>query len=234
MLRCTLAALIEIAMTEYTTTEIADLPTLYIARHAETVFNAGARMQGWMRHTPLTRAGFAQAVAMGDALRTVLGDKPDVALWASTAGRTQQTMALICDALGLDFFDVRTDDRLQEIHVGDWEGRSYAEVVASHGGPIADPEWGLFSVKPPGGEWYDDIAARMASWLGELRGTSRPCLVISHGISARVLRGLLVGGPRYDGIAMAPSAPQGTVFRVAGGKEEAIHIGSGAHRIRGV
>jgi broad specificity phosphatase PhoE len=34
---------------------------LILARHAETVFNAAARMQGNMAHTPLTRAGIAQA-----------------------------------------------------------------------------------------------------------------------------------------------------------------------------
>ncbi|MCU0891245.1 MAG: histidine phosphatase family protein, partial [Sandarakinorhabdus sp.] len=30
---------------------------LILARHAETVFNAAARMQGHMAHTPLTRSG---------------------------------------------------------------------------------------------------------------------------------------------------------------------------------
>ena len=42
---------------------------LFIARHGETVFNAAARMQGDVAHTPLTRAGFAQADEMGAALR---------------------------------------------------------------------------------------------------------------------------------------------------------------------
>ena len=37
----------------------------FIARHGETVFNAAARMQGETPHTPLTRAGFAQADEMG-------------------------------------------------------------------------------------------------------------------------------------------------------------------------
>ena len=111
----------------------APLPVIHLARHAETVYNAGRRMQGWMRHTPLTRCGFAQAVAMGAALRERLGPRPDLDLWCSTAGRTQQTAALICEALELDFFTVRQDDRLQEINVGDWEGHSYADIVARLG-----------------------------------------------------------------------------------------------------
>ena len=66
---------------------------LILARHAETVFNAAARMQGNRAHTPLTRAGIAQAEAMGAALRELLGEAPDIDLWVSPAGRTQQTAA---------------------------------------------------------------------------------------------------------------------------------------------
>jgi broad specificity phosphatase PhoE len=59
----------------------------FIARHGETVFNAAGRMQGDALHTPLTRAGFAQAEEMGLALRLRLGPRPDLALWTSDAGR---------------------------------------------------------------------------------------------------------------------------------------------------
>ena len=45
----------------------------FIARHGETVFNAARRLQGEAAHTPLTRAGFAQAEEMGSALRAALG-----------------------------------------------------------------------------------------------------------------------------------------------------------------
>lgn len=204
-----------------------DLPTLYIARHAETVFNANGRMQGQLKHTPLTRRGYEQALAMGAALHEHFGPRPDLALWASTAGRTQQTLALLCEALGLDFFDAQLDPRLQEIHVGRWAGRRYADIAAEQGA-IVDAAWKLFARRPPEGEWYDDIAVRMTGWLGEIAGSTRPCLVITHGIAGRVLRGLLVGGPRYDGVAIAPDAPQGTIFRIAQGVETMLHVGTGA------
>ncbi len=55
-------------------------PRWFIARHGETVFNAAGRMQGEALHTPLTRAGFAQAESMGDALRRRLGPRPALAL----------------------------------------------------------------------------------------------------------------------------------------------------------
>jgi broad specificity phosphatase PhoE len=203
------------------------LPVLYLARHGETVFNRAQRMQGQQLHTPLTHAGITQAHAMGAALQRALGVQPDVQLWASTAGRAQQTAAIVAEHLQLDFFKMRLDARLQEINVGSWEGRSYAEVIGVHGSVI-DPARKLFSQRAPGGEWYDDIARRLESWLDDVRGAARPQLVIAHGISARVLRGLLVGGAPVDGTPVADDLPQGTMVRIENGAESAIIVGSGS------
>ena len=80
----------------------------FIARHGETVFNAAQRLQGDAPHTPLTRAGFAQADEMGRALRIELGAKPALALWSSPAGRALQTLAIIAEHLELDWHQART------------------------------------------------------------------------------------------------------------------------------
>lgn len=209
-------------------------PIIYLARHAETVFNAGARMQGRIAHTPLTRAGIAQAEAMGAALAAHLGPRPDIDIWASPSGRTLQTGAIIAEHLGHDYFDLRSDERLMEIHVGDWEGQRYADIVAAEGA-IVDTASRLFSRRPPNGEWYPEIAARLTTWLAELP-PARPALVVSHGITTRVLRGLLVGGEPFEPgcVPIASEAPQGTIFRIGNGVETMIHVGTGAsgmHRI---
>ena len=203
---------------------------IILARHAETVYNAAARMQGHMSHTPLTRRGIAQAEAMGAALALALGSRPDVDLWVSPSGRTLQTAAIAGEHLGHDFFDWRRDARLLEIDVGDWEGRTYADIVAESG-PIVDAERRLFSVAAPNGEWFPAIAARLQSWLGDL-DPSRPVLAISHGITARVLRGLLSGGRDWHGVAVADDAPQGTVFRIVDGVETVLLTGSGVQGVR--
>jgi broad specificity phosphatase PhoE len=209
-----------------------NLPPIYLARHAETVFNRAGRMQGWQAHSPLTVTGFGQAQAMGEALKPIFKNTPP-ALWCSSAGRTRQTLAIVCDVLGFNYMDARADDRLQEIDVGDWEGRYYADIEAEVG-PIIDQERRLFSKVPPNGEWYDSIETRMANWLGDIENTSVPCLVISHGMSARVLRGLIVGGVPHFGVAMAPDAPQGTVFKIENGREDIMHIGSGSQKYKGL
>ena len=134
---------------------------LILARHAETVFNAAARMQGHMAHTPLTRSGIAQAEAMGAALRETLGEAPDRDFWVSPSGRTQQTAAIVSEHLGVPFFNWRQDTRLLEIDVGQWEGRYYADIVADLGEHIVCPDRRLFRVPPPGGESLKDTAARV-------------------------------------------------------------------------
>lgn len=203
-----------------------------LARHAETVYNANSRMQGRMPHTPLTRDGMAQAEEMGQGLRAALGTKPNVDFWASPSGRTLQTAAIVAEHLQRDFFDIRPDARLLEIDVGTWEGRTYAEIVAENG-PITCPDRHIFIARPPGGEWYPDIAARLHDWLATL-DPARDVLVISHGVTLRVLRGLLAGGEPHEGILLAADAPQGTVFEIVDGHERILHMGSGRHSMRSI
>ena len=80
-------------------------------------------MQGSTEHTPLTRAGFAQADSMGEALRRRLGRRPVVDLWASPTGRALQTLAGIAEHPELDWHGARHDRRREEVGSRDWAGR---------------------------------------------------------------------------------------------------------------
>jgi broad specificity phosphatase PhoE len=197
----------------------------FVARHGETVFNAARRLQGDHPHTPLTRAGFAQADEMGRALRDHLGAKPKLTLWSSSAGRALQTLAIVAEHLGLDWHNARTDDRLMEIGMGAWGGRYYSDVV-DEVGPVID-ERGL--LKPaPDGEQYDAIAARVSGWLADTAGDHGDRLVIMHGISSRVMRGVMTGAPLDKcGAPVLDGHPQGTVTMIKRGAETMVHRGTG-------
>ena len=194
----------------------------FIARHGETVFNAAARLQGDHPHTPLTRAGFLQADEMGEALHHRLGDKPALALWASPTGRALQTLAVIAEHVGLDWHAARTDARLTEIGMGSWGGRYYRDVIAEFGDVIDRPS-GLL-VPAPDGENYPDIAVRVSDWLAETNDDPGDRLVIMHGISSRVLRGMMAGYPVHPdhGVPIAPSLVQGSVALIEGGRERVL------------
>lgn len=199
----------------------------FIARHGETVFNAAGRLQGDHAHTPLTRAGFSQADEIGRALAASLGDAPSLALWASNTGRALQTLAVIAEHLRLDWHAARTDKRLGEIDVGAWSGRYYREIVGESGALIDAA--GLFNRAAPGGEWYDAIAARLSAWLADLGDTREDRLIVTHGMSSRVLRGLLTGAAHSaaHGAPIAPGLPQGSIVMIEDGVETLVHRGTG-------
>jgi probable phosphoglycerate mutase len=199
---------------------------LFIARHGETVFNAASRMQGDALRTPLTRAGFAQADEMGALLRSLLGPEPKLTLWASPTGRALQTLAVIAEHLELDWHQARTDARLREIDIGDWSERHYADVIAE-AGSVIDRETGLFSRRPPGGESYDEVAARLRSWLGETEGEAGDRLIVMHGMSSRVLRGLLTGAADRPGFGapIADGVRQGSLVEIRDGVERVLEQG---------
>jgi glucosyl-3-phosphoglycerate phosphatase len=204
---------------------------LFIARHGETVFNAVAKMQGQDAvHTPLTRRGFEQADDMGRSLAQWLGTRQALSLWSSTAGRALQTLAIIAEHIQADWHSAKTDARLHEIDVGAWSNRSYS-AIASEIGDFVDRDAGLFTVRPPGGEWYDDVANRLNAWIAETSDERGDRLVLMHGMSARVLRGILLGlpvDPRF-GAPIAPNLPQGSLVMVGNGIERIIHQGAGVH-----
>ncbi|MGY2734200.1 histidine phosphatase family protein [Sphingomonas sp. UYP23] len=199
----------------------------YIARHGETVFNAAGRLQGDHPHTPLTRAGFAQADEMGRALRAQLGAKPVLTLWASPTGRALQTLAVIAEHLELDWHAARTDVRLVEIGTGSWGGRYYADL-ADAGVTVVDRAHGLL-FPAEDGETYPEIVARVSGWLSDTDGDSGDRLIIMHGISSRVLRGVMTGFANLDGYGApaAPGLPQGSVVLIERGAESIVHRGAG-------
>lgn len=199
----------------------------FIARHGETVFNAARRLQGDAPHTPLTRAGFAQADEMGAALAAYLGQRPPLTLWSSSAGRALQTLAIMAEHIGLDWHAAHPDDRLVEIGMGRWGGRYYAQLIAEVGSVI-DPASGLLTPSPDG-ETYPQIVARVSAWLADTNDHPGDRLVIMHGVSSCVLRGVMTGLPVWPSLG-APAArglPQGSLVMIEGGAETVIHLGGG-------
>ncbi|WP_421838968.1 histidine phosphatase family protein [Novosphingobium sp.] len=196
-------------------------PRFFIMRHGETVYNAARRLQANHIHTPLSRLGVEQALAMGVALRGMLGTSPKVTLHVSETGRALQTMAMIADVLGLDWFAARRTHDLKEIDMGSWCGRLYDDVEAEIG-PIVIADHLLRPA--PDGEDYPMIAARLANWLAEVSDAPGDHIVVMHGISSRVLRGMMAGYPVHPdlGAPIAPSLVQGSIALLENGCETVL------------
>jgi probable phosphoglycerate mutase len=196
-------------------------PRFFIMRHGETVYNAARRLQANHIHTPLTRLGFEQALAMGEALRSALGPAPAVTLHVSETGRALQTAAMVAQGLGIDWFAARRTDDLKEIDMGSWCGRLYDDVEAEVG-PIVMADHLLRPA--PDGEDYRRIAVRLTRWVGEADIMPGDHVVVMHGISSRVLRGIMAGYPVHPelGVPIAPSLVQGSIALVVDGRETVL------------
>ena len=193
---------------------------LYLLRHGETAWNLERRMQG-SKDSPLTARGRAQATAMGRSLAAELAREPGPTLFLrSPLGRTRETASIVGRELGLDDADWRDDPRLAELRYGDWEGSTWAEIEVSHPNAMAtwraDPE----GFCPPGGETHFELRRRSAAALADIIAAGTRTVVVSHGVSGAVLRGLLHG---LDARAMfVLEKPQDAFFRLHDGREERI------------
>ena len=183
---------------------MTDAPTLLLARHGETADNAERRFQG-ARNPPLNPRGREQAAALGRMLR----DEPIAAMYASPMLRAAETAEIVSEIIGLP---VQHDDRLREIDVGDWTGRSYAEIFLEAPGELERWAQGDLSFRFPGGESLAEQTERVVAALEEIRGGIVPALVVCHGGVIRVAQRALGRGAGED--AELAQVGNGTVHRL--------------------
>jgi probable phosphoglycerate mutase len=138
---------------------------IVLVRHGQSTWNAAGRLQG-QADPPLSRLGRREAVA----LRPVLGGFPAGRVLSSDLRRTRETAA----ALGHP--DAAPYPIWREIGVGEWAGRPLADLPA---GP--EPSWRGGDLVPPGGERWDELAARVADALEALMDEGGDWLVVTHG-----------------------------------------------------
>ena len=189
---------------------------LYLLRHGETEFNVEGRLQG-QQDSPLTVRGRAQARAHGVLLKALIADPETWRVVASPLGRALDTARLACAELGLPKAAIETDPRLKEIAYGDWEGLTYAKIEARNSDDWAARQRDPWRFVVPGGESYEMVAARAGDFLNEARGNT---IVVSHGGTGRVLRGLYgrLAPPEIKTLEQPQDAihrlAQGTVARI--------------------
>ena len=186
--------------------------SLFLLRHGETEFNREDRIQGW-RDSALTERGIAQAKRNGRVLAELIDDKEAYRLIASPIGRALNTARLVAFEMGRDAAHILTDRRLVELSLGHWEGLTWGEVGARYPEDWAARLEDKWHFQPPGGESYEQMAERLASWLADHPG---PAIAVTHGAAGRILRGLYAGLSRDD--MMTLEEPQDAFYELADGK----------------
>lgn len=183
-----------------------EFPELYVLRHGETHWNAENRMQGGL-NSPLTDTGRAQAARQAALLGQQ--DLTGFVAFSSPQGRAIETVGI---AVAPHMAMIRTDDRLREIGVGAWQGRLRSELQVT--GPLVDGPDGPIAMyeQAPGGEGFARLEARCRAFLADLPG---PAVLVTHGITSRMLRCIVLGLDRA-GLGHLPGG-QGVVFHLRDG-----------------
>lgn len=193
---------------------------LYMLRHGETAWNTERRMQG-TKNSDLTERGRAQAQARGRTLKIELAREPGPTIFLrSPLGRTRETSEIIGCELGISSSDWREDMRLAELSYGEWEGFSWKEIEVTHPTALADWRADPHGYCPPGGETHERLSQRSAEMLALIATSGMRTVVVSHGVSGAVMRGLHLG---LDARAMfVLEKPQDAFFRLFDSREERI------------
>jgi broad specificity phosphatase PhoE len=158
---------------------------LFFVRHGQTKANLDKSKGVWNHDSPLTQEGRQQIIQtckkMGDATPKL------TLIIASPLLRTRQTASILANELNLK---VNIDDRLREASVGDWGRRPVADVNNDFRklSPEDKPNF-----RPPNGETWVEIGARIADLVRELEGKQYEAIIlVSHDAPIRFGVGALV------------------------------------------
>ncbi|GEK80278.1 histidine phosphatase family protein [Agrococcus baldri] len=181
------------------------MTTLLLVRHGSTEWNASGRLQG-VTDIALSPEGEREALRL----------RPLVEAWAPTAVVASPLRRAAATARLLIGHEPPTDPRLVEVGLGDWEGRTAADIGDEVGA------WRRGELVPPGGEDAALAAARIRAALDDAVALAAAAsdsggtvLVVTHGGVVRAALGALVGlATRH--IAPVPPASL-TVVDLSGG-----------------
>ncbi|HHG3104386.1 TPA: histidine phosphatase family protein [Vibrio parahaemolyticus] len=160
---------------------------IFVLRHGETEFNADKKLQGHC-NSSLTSKGSDQARGVGTTLKQYVENRP-FRVYSSTLGRALQTSQIVCEELNYSYENLNKEPRLKEFSLGEWEQRTIPSLEQEIPNLLAQNDWYL---QAPNCETYESVRERLSSWLSDV-AHDEDIVVVSHGLTGIVLRGLLLG-----------------------------------------
>ncbi|HFQ5088260.1 TPA: histidine phosphatase family protein [Vibrio vulnificus] len=186
----------------------------FILRHGQTQFNAEQKLQGHC-NSPLTEKGQHQALSVGRVLQAHL-ESGSYRVYSSSLGRVLRTAEIVCQQLDYATDKIIADDRLKEFSLGDWEQKTLPELQATLPDLLDEADWYL---QAPNSERYEQVQQRLSQWLDTLPEIGR-FVVVSHGLTGIVLRGMLLGLDYQQ--VWQQDLPQDAFFKIEKGQVERI------------
>lgn len=98
---------------------------------------------------------------------------------------------------------VRVEARLREMNFGQWEDRTWEELEQQDGAALSAWMEHWTTIRPPGGESFDDMLVRVKSWLDEIAIDGTEHVVVAHAGSIRAAAVLLLHMPPAHAFSLA-------------------------------
>ncbi|MCD4786198.1 MAG: histidine phosphatase family protein [Candidatus Eremiobacteraeota bacterium] len=153
---------------------------IYFIRHGESQFNKEGKLQGQM-DPPLSDKGEETASSLArDMKETFVSSGREInAIYSSPLKRAKETADAISGATGAP---VRMAPNLQEIRLGDWEGRKISNIAKT-------PQFIQWrknpqSITPPGGEEIKNFQDRAVTGIKKIiedNSQNDNIIVVTHG-----------------------------------------------------
>ncbi len=187
---------------------------LYILRHGQTEWNLEGRMQGRL-DSPLTETGRQQARQQGAILAAQGLAGQGITCFSSPQGRAAHTARLALAGIGETATPAA---ELCEVDMGSWQSCLAVDLRRHCPPDLWDdlgPAWYFFNT--PDGETWEQAHKRCRALLERLNG---PAVLVTHGITAKVLRGIWLGLDYRDTVLLPGG--QGCVFHLSNGAENTL------------
>jgi probable phosphoglycerate mutase len=155
---------------------------IILCRHAESLANTQSIYQGQSYDTDLSEVGQQQAKALAKALaeRYTSIDR----VYTSSLKRAQFTAVQICSRLLID--QPTVDDRIMEINLGLWEGKTKTEVDQQFPGQLDQWQQDPHGLELPQGETLEQVQARAFEFLNQFKDQQvTRIIVVSHDLLIR-------------------------------------------------
>ena len=152
----------------------------------------------WIRHAPVPDLAriYGQAdvdcdCSSAEVFAALANELPRDAVWiTSNLSRTQKTAAAILAAMN-HAAEIEVVPEFAEQHLGEWQGQVRADFFANRDRSRYPFWFGPADERPPGGETYAELCARVASAIERLsqKYAGRNIVAVGHGGSIRAALG---------------------------------------------
>jgi len=152
---------------------------LFVVRHGQSEWNRRGLIQG-QKDPELSDIGVEQATRLGRRLKV----SPPQKVYSSDLRRARRTAEIVAELIGAG---VVVRPELREVGMGAWEGLTSEQARLDS--PELHAAWLRDSVanRPPGGEPYPSVLARVQRLLDEIEQQEGEVVVVTHSAPARAL-----------------------------------------------